>query len=153
MVDNTWRCEYHSGHYRRAAELLQQTTGCDDDVERLLALGTMYLYGMHLFESEAVYRRFLESTPADEQRAFWEATEEARIQGVQLLELASRKGSWPASHNLATYYSCNIKGLNEKERVARAKYFYALVDQQRTSEGFAEGHGVDVGRLTRDSGK
>ena len=132
MVSEAWRQEYNTGHYRLATELLQPITD-SDDAESLLALGTMYLYGMHFFDSEADYIRFMQCTPADQQRTFWETTEETRLRGLLLLEQASQKGSWVASQNLATYYSGIVKQLPEQERLTKARYYYDLVDQQRTT--------------------
>ena len=133
MSNEAWRQEYQNGHYRRTAELIEQLEDCDD-ADALLTLGTLYLYGMHLFVSEAEYVRFMDTAPTDEQREFWIAAEESRLRGVVLLERAAKKGHWAAAQNLANYYSTSVKQLTEQERASKAKYFYELEENLRPAQ-------------------
>jgi hypothetical protein len=140
MTNDSWLIEYRQGHFQRAAELLQSLAeSCD--AEGLLALGTMYFNGMHLFDSEAEFVRFMDSGNSDQKRQFWEANEDARIRGLRLLEKASQNGSWVAPHNLWGYYSaCEEEGMTAQERAEKTRHYYECYDKKACVSGSPETH-------------
>ncbi len=133
MANEAWRQEYQKGRFRQTADLIEQIED-GEDADALLTLGTLYLYGMHLFDTQAEYMRFMETAPVDQQRVFWENAEESCLRGIALLERAAEKGRWAAAQNLANYFSSPSKGLTEQERASKAKYYYELELKLRSAQ-------------------
>jgi len=130
---SSWRDYYDNLQYRKAAELLQSVE-IGDDVECLLILGTLYLYGAHTFESEYDYVTFMRSDNSDAIRQFWKSNERFAAEGVKLLERASELGCQHASESLLTYYSASPPDLPEEVRRAKAIYYYAQAASQQSQK-------------------
>ncbi|WP_439623360.1 hypothetical protein [Gemmata sp.] len=125
MTNLDWRQEYQSGRYRQAAAIIEQL-GDFDNLDSLVALGCLYLYGMHLFDTEAEYMEFTSTASGAEQSAVWKAQESSRLRGETLLARAAELGSKAAAQNLANYHLINGSNLPEEDRRLKADYYFKL---------------------------